>query len=55
MCTVPKVCVNKLQRLGAIRKSRVPKAAGGHLFEFGHQNNKVLMDQPLSFQLIDSA
>jgi hypothetical protein len=55
MGPVPKVCVNKLPPLGAIRKSQAPKSPGGRLSEFGYKNIRVLMDEALSLQLINSA
>jgi hypothetical protein len=55
MGPVPKVCANKLPPLGAIRKSPAPKSAVGVWFEFGYTNIRVLMDEALSFRLIDSA
>jgi hypothetical protein len=55
MGPVPKVCANKLLPLGAIRKSRALKSAGGHLSEFGYTNNRVLMDGALGFEFINSA
>ena len=55
MGPVPKVCANKLPPWGAIRKSPAPNSAGGHWFEFGYTNIRVLMDEALSFQLIDRA
>jgi hypothetical protein len=55
MVPVPKVCANKLLPLGAIRKSRALKSEGGHWFEFGYTNSRVVMDEALSFESINSA